>query len=409
MDNADEPASGPPAADPPATIVPAVTAVTIVQAVVTMGAVVPATVAPELARTLGVPAAYIGLQVSLAYAGAVAISFFTGKLVRRWGAVRTSQTACVLTAIAALLIAVPVLASLALGSLVMGVAYGLTNPAASHLLSRLKVGRHRTLVFSIKQAGQPLGGVAAGLIAPPIAVAFGWQASLVVAAGAAILLALLVTPLRRRHDDDRDPTLSLADNPLRDLMLVWSDAGLRSIAFAAFFFSSVQLAVTTFVVTMLVEEIRFGLIEAGIVVATLQVSGVCARVFWGWTTDRIRDGTLVLIGLGLAAAACGLATGGLAAGAPAIAAYALFIAFGATAVAWNGVFMAEVAGLAPAGLVSGITGACMVHTFMGVMVGPALFTVAYAGLGTYAATYQLFALGSLAGAFFAWRTRRRVR
>ena len=61
--------------DPPATLVPAVAAVTLVQAVVTMGAVVPATVAPELAQSLGVPTVLIGLQVSLTYSGAVAISF----------------------------------------------------------------------------------------------------------------------------------------------------------------------------------------------------------------------------------------------------------------------------------------------------------------------------------------------
>ncbi len=405
MSNAD---SGRPAAAPPATIVPAVAAVTFVQAVATMCAVVPATVAPELARTLGVPVSFIGLQVSIAYSSAVAVSFFSGWLVRRWGAVHTSQTACALAAAGALLIAVPFLPSLVLGSLVTGAAYGLTNPSASHLLSRLNLGRHRTLVFSIKQAGQPLGAAAAGLIAPPVAVAFGWQASLVVAAAAAIVLFALVAPLRRRHDDDREPRLSLGGNPLRDLTLVWRDARLRPMAFSAFFFASVQLSVTTFAVTMLVEEIRFGLIEAGIVLAALQVSGMGARIFWGWTTDRIRDGTLVLILIALAAAVCGLATGALSAGAPAVAAYAVFVVFGATAVAWNGVFLAEIARLAPRGVVGGVTGACMVHTFMGVMVGPAAFTGLYWWLGTYTGTYQLFALASLAGAFLAWRARRRA-
>jgi MFS family permease len=394
-----DPATGRPAVDPPATIVPAVAAVAFAQAVTTMCAVVPATVAPELARSLGMPVSFIGLQVSIAYASAVAISFLSGWLVRRWGAVRTNQAACALAAAGALLIAVPLLASLVLGSLVTGAAYGLTNPSASHLLSRLNLGRHRTLVFSIKQAGQPLGGVAAGLIAPPVAVAFGWQISLVVAAAVALVVFALIAPLRRRHDDDREPGLPLGGNPLRDLNLVWRDARLRPIALAAFCFATVQLSVTTFAVAMLVEEIHFGLVEAGIVLASLQASGMGARIFWGWTTDRIRDGTLVLIVIALAAAACGLATGGLAPGVPAVAAYA----------AWNGVFMAEVARLAPRGVVSGVTGACMVSTFLGVMIGPAVFTGLYGWLGSYTATYQLFAVASLAGAFLAWQTRRRDR
>ncbi len=372
-----------------------------------MCAVTPATVAPELARSLGVPVAFIGFQVSIAYASAVAVSFVAGGLVRRWGAVRTSQTACALAAAGALLIAVPVLASLVLGSLVTGAAYGLTNPSASHLLSRLNLGRHRTLLFSIKQAGQPLGGVAAGVIAPPLAVAFGWKTSRAAAAAAALILLGLIGPLRRRHDRDREPGLSLGGKPLADLMLVWRDERLRPIALAAFCFASVQLTVTTFAVTMLVEEIRFSLIEAGIVLAALQVSGIGARIFWGWTTDRIRDGTLVLILIALAAAVCGLATGGLAAGVPVVAAYAVFVVFGATAVAWNGVFMAEVARLAPRGTAGGVTGAWLAYTFMGVMVGPAAFTGLYGWLGTYTGTYQFFALASLAGAVLAWRTRRR--
>ncbi len=224
--------------DPLATLVPAVAAVTLVQAVVTMGAVVPATVAPELARSLGVPTVLIGLQVSLTYAGAVAISFLAGGLVRRLGALRTSQTACALAAVGTLLIALPTLPTLAVGSVVVGLAYGLTNPSASHLLMRLRVRRYRTLVFSIKQAGQPLGGVAAGLIAPSVAVAFGWQVSLLIAGGLAAALLVCIAPLRRRHDHDRNPGLRLVGNPLRDLMLVWTHPRLRPIAFSGFCFAS---------------------------------------------------------------------------------------------------------------------------------------------------------------------------
>lgn len=398
-----------PAADPPGTLVPVVAAVTLVQAMVTMSAVAPATIAPELARSMGVPASLIGLQISLAYLGAMSISFFAGRLVRRWGSVRSSQVACALAAVGAGLIAVPTYATLALGSLVVGTAYGLTNPAASHLLMRLNVGRHRTLVFSIKQAGQPLGGVAAGLIAPPIAVALGWQVSLLVVAAFALVLLVGLTPLRRRHDDDRAPGLRIGGNPLNDLILVWRDPRLRPVAYATLCFSAVQLTITTFAVTMLVEEIRFGLVEAGIVLACLQVTGVGGRIFWGWITDRIGDGALVLIVLALGAAACGLAAGGLSAGAPAFAVYGLFIAFGATAVAWNGVFMAEIARLAPAGLVSSVTGAFMVHAFLGIMIGPAAFTGLYGWVGSYSGTFQLFALASLAGAVLLWRSRRRQR
>jgi hypothetical protein len=43
------------------------------------------------------------------------------------------------------------------------------------------------------------------------------------------------------------------------------------------------------------------------------------------------------------------------------------------------------------------------------MIGPAAFTVTYGWVGSYAGTYQLLALASLAGAALVWRTRRRIR
>ena len=59
---------------------------TTVQALATMCTLVPATIAPELARAFGVPAAMIGFQVSLIYAGALVMSLIGGQLVRRLGA-----------------------------------------------------------------------------------------------------------------------------------------------------------------------------------------------------------------------------------------------------------------------------------------------------------------------------------
>jgi MFS family permease len=80
-------------------------------------------------------------------------------------------------------------AALVTGSLVIGAAYGLLNPAASDILVRHALAGQRSLIFAIKQTGVPLGGIAAGLLGPPLAVAYGWHAPPWVVSAARLLVA----------------------------------------------------------------------------------------------------------------------------------------------------------------------------------------------------------------------------
>ena len=146
---------------------------TTVQTLVTMNVVIPAAIAPELAAMLGVKPSLIGLQIGITYFGAAALSSMSGTLVRRWGALRTSQLALMLSATGAGLMAVPSLTVLAVGTILCGFGYALTNPPASHLLARVTSTKDRNFLFSVKQTSVPLGGVAAGVMAPPVALAMG--------------------------------------------------------------------------------------------------------------------------------------------------------------------------------------------------------------------------------------------
>src|SRR3970282_215610 len=104
----------------------------------------------------------------------MATSLISGVLIRRWGALRTNQAGLAFSGIGVALMATPSLIVLAVGSVLTGFGYGLTNPAASHLLMRVTQPKTRNLVISLKQTGVPLGGVAAGLTAPTLALGFGW-------------------------------------------------------------------------------------------------------------------------------------------------------------------------------------------------------------------------------------------
>ncbi len=387
-------------------VVLVLTATTAVQAMLTLACLALPAIAPNVAAALGVDPSLIGLQVSIVYGGAMATSLAGGTIVRRFGACRTSQAALLFAGAGALLATVPALAALGCASMLIGLGYGLTNPAASHLLAKAATAANRNTIFSIKQTGVPLGGTVAGLMAPPLAVAFGWQAAVAVVAVAALVLAALLQVPRRRWDDDRDPGLRLRHNPLAGLGLVWRRPPLRLLSLTAFCFSIVQLCLVSFLVTMLVTDVGMGLVEAGMVLSAVQVSGVVGRLSWGWLADRVGNGMSVLVGVGLTMAAAAAVSGGLGPAWPGQAVVAVLLVFGITAIGWNGVYLAEVARMTPVEQVGRVTGASLFFTFGGVLLGPTGFTAIYGALGSYTATYGLLTVVSLAGVTLVSLARR---
>jgi MFS family permease len=158
-------------------------------------------------------------------------------------------------------------------------------------------------------------------------------------------------------------------------------------------------------VTFLTESFSLTLVLAGFVMAVSQAASVLGRLVWGVAADRLitRRGMLGLLGLGMAASA--FATLGAD---PAWPKWLLFLfasVFGATAVGWNGVYLAEVARLAGVERASRATGGCLFFTFLGVVVTPPLFNVVHALTGSYATAYAVFGLPALAAGMrlIVWR------
>ena len=371
--------------------------VTAVQVVATMGILIPAAIAPELARTLDLPVSMIGFQVSLAYVGATLMSLCGGLVQRKLGAVRVNQIAAKAIGLSLLIIAIPHVAALFVGSLGLGIAYGMTNPAASHLMMKIASPTNRNLIFSVKQTGQPLGGVVAGLMAPPIAIAFGWQWSLMAGAFLALSTVLLIQPLRAKLDGDRDPTTKFRGAVFKDVSLVLRIRELRLLALAALTFSGVQLALMTFAVTMLVEDVKFDLVLAGVGLAVIQIAGVVGRLGWGVIADRNGDGRKTLLFAQSLSVVAAVATVFLSDSMPLVAVFGILFLFGMSAVGWNGVFMAEIGRLAPEGKIGSATGGVLVPTFIGVMMGPLVFSAIHEVTATYTMSFAVLALVTMTG------------
>jgi MFS family permease len=370
---------------------------TLAQTLVTMSAVVPSAISPALAQSLGVRTGLIGYQIAIVYGAAMVTSFVGGLWVRRWGACRISQAALALCAAGALLATISSVLALAAASVLIGLGYGMTNPSSSHLLGKLVTSGNRNLIFSIKQTGVPLGGIAAGLIAPPVAVFFGEAWPFAVTAVALVILIVLLQPLRAAWDGDRDPSVSVMRSPFGDVRSLWRTPVLRWLATAAFCFAAMQLCLTSFAVALLVEDLGFGLILAGTVLSAVQAAGFVGRVAWGWLADRLGNGLLVLQGLACVTTAGAVATSALYAGTESGVVYAVLIGFGFTAVGWNGVFLAEIARSCPPLGIGSATGAALVFTFAGVLAGPPAFTLLHGVIGSFTTTFGVMAALPAAG------------
>jgi predicted MFS family arabinose efflux permease len=378
----------------------------IVQALASMSAILPSAIAPELAIALGVTGSLIGFQVSCIYVGAMATSLVGGVFVRRFGALRCFQMALFLVAIGGAMSTIPLLLAVGVGGGIVGLGYGLTNPPSSHLLMKVTTPKNRNLVFSIKQTGVPLGGVAAGLIGPWVALQFGWQMVLVLGALVSLTFAIVISVYRPYWDTDRDAKATLQVNPLKDVGIVWKYKALRWVSLSAFSFAAMQVGLSTFTVTMLVGDLDFSLIEAGAVLAVMQAAGVTGRVLWGWVADRSGSPSGVLAVITFIMVICALIMVLLDVNTPIALVYVLLVTMGMTAIGWNGVFLAEIARLAPTGLIGSATGGAMVITYAGVMIGPAAMASIYGYAGSYTLTFGLFAVMPLAGLFFVFQARK---
>lgn len=354
-------------------------------------------VVPKVAETYGVNSSLIGYQISLLAAAMLVSLMFGGNLSVRWGACRVTQVGLSLTAAGCVIAILPHVACVFLSAIGLGLGYGLLSPPGSHLLWRFTSAKNRNLIFSFKQSGVPLGGVGAAVITPAVAVAFGWQWAFAGTAGALLLLVLLMQRGRDHWDDDRESKTKVAGYPFGGIVTIWRHPALRLLSLSGGCFVIVQICISTFTVVLFAEEMRLGLIQAGIVLMASQIGGVVGRVFWGWLADVTRNCFTVLAVLAVVMCATCLLVGAVTPGWPIFASCALFFVFGSTASGWNGAFLAEVARLSPRLAISSATGGSLVFVNVGKMLGPIAFANAYLLGASYGIAFALLALPAAAG------------
>ncbi|WP_176849386.1 MFS transporter [Belnapia rosea] len=386
----------------------ALAATTGAQSLATLAVFTLPVLAPLAARDIGAEPHWLGWQVACTYAAASAASMFSGGVLRRLGPARCTQIALSAGALACLLIILAGLAGAVLGSFLIGMGYGLTNPSASQVLARLTPAARRNRVFAIKQTGVPIGGALAGAILPGLAGLVGWQGA-VLAVGLAMAAAAFGCGAFWPHwDSEREPGFPIGAGAGGGIVALRTRPGLAALAVISACFSGFQLALGSYIVTMLVEEGGWTPVAAGFVSSASQAVGIGARIAWGVVADWWRSGMKTLAAIGVCTCLGGALLPAALAG-PGTPLVALLCLLGTCAAGWNGLLLAEAARMAAPGKAGDAAGGVLSVAFAGVVVGPSLFGAAVAVTHSYAMAFGMLAVFPGIGALIAWRSALRSR
>ncbi len=352
--------------------------------------------APVAAEALSFSPEWIGYFISIVYVAGMLSALVSGNFIVRYGSIRVSQLGLALCALGLALVASGNLTLIVLGALIMGVGYGPISPASSHVLGRTTSPERRGLAFSIRQTGNPIAGFLAGLAIPVLVVVTGWQITLFLVAALSMVFIWVAEPFRQELDNDRLATspfsLSQITQPIK---LVFMNRDLRELGIVSFVFCGLQMILTSYLVTYLTLEINISFVAAGFVLAMTQLVSVFARVFWGWVADRFLSPRKVMVILGVTMAACAVLTGILTSTWSYGMIMLLMVIFGASAIGWNGVYMAEVARVSPPGMIASTTGASLFFTYLGGIVCPSGFAFVIMATGSYQYGFIIFGLLAL--------------
>lgn len=348
--------------------------------------------APVASGDTGIPLAYLGVFMSFFYVGGMVSSLVSGDFILRYGPIRISQCCLVLCGLGLAATAAGSVPLMVLGALLIGAGYGPVTPASSHILVRTAPPGRLSLTFSLKQTGVPLGGAMAGALVPSLVLFYGWKGAAIAVGAGCVLLAFLSELPRAGIDIDRETGRPISFKGVTGpLKMVISMKPLRELAMTSFFFASMQFCLSTYLVSFLTTSLGVPLVRAGLTLTVALGAGVAGRIVWGGIADRLIMPRRMLGTLGLVMSLSAAATFFISLSWPYAAIVVLGALFGASAVGWNGVYLAQVAHKAPSGMAGVATGGTLFFTYFGGVIAPPLFG-GIAGAGhRYSLAYFLFA------------------
>lgn len=363
-----------------------------IQVVMTLATYSLPVVIPVAAIDLGVAPESVGFLVSILYLLGMCGGLFTGMLIARLGVTRLFQALLSLTILAMGILWSSLPLSAVACAMVLGCASGPMNPAGSHVLAPVVPLNQRSFIFSLKQCATPGGGIVAGVLLPPLMLAYGWQTAILVIPLFAFVL-LIIAPFGRLGS--RPTALASSESPVIQVVsaikLVLSDHAIRAVTFTGVALAIGQMGSATYLVVYLWREVGFSEAAAGLVFAVLHLSGVISRLVLGAIADRFVSARWALVFICVTLAASLVVTSQFAQSWPVGVIYGVTVLTGASGNGWVGLYFAELARLSPPDKVAEVAGGSQFFTYAGLVTGPLLFGALLKMSGSYAIAFWTLA------------------
>ena len=365
---------------------------TLVQAGVSMLQQAPSALGPVLTRELGLTRAQVGLLSSAIWAGMLFTMLPAGMLIDRRG-----ERGVIVVGVTAMALLV-IVASRAsdfvwLFALLLLASFGASSsaPGGSKAIAGWFPRARRGAAMGIRQTGMPVGGLAAALLLPTVAVRFGWRTGLGVAAGIALLAVLAFALFYREMPADRVATKRPS------LSTILRNRSLLAATGYAFVLVGVQGCATAYLALYLHEAMGVSVVRAGAYLAALQAGGILGRIGWGIVSDRVGRRAPVMLLVGLIAVGSSLAMAFVGRDLPAPVIAGLAVLLGSSAMGWNGLHLTLVTEAVGIRSAATAMGASLTVSFMGAFLAPPLFGLAADWTGSYRISWLALAAWAAVG------------
>ncbi len=356
-------------------------------------------VAPLLMDAAGADPTSYGWIAGAAGLGSIWLYMSNHGFTPALGPLRALRVGALIAVLGAALVMGATVPLMVVGAVLIGFGYATSTPAGSQILAD-HIPKHQwSTIFSLRQAGVPLGGVIAGGAGAWLIAQFGWRPAFVLITLISLMFAvpLLLAPSRfntsRPLNAFRLGALFAPSNLKRPFRALTLGPGLVRLALACVGFATVQSACFSFFVIYLHAGLGYGLTLAGALFAALQGASVLGRIVFGIVADRVGSPRPVLMVLAVCSSMSALMLAALDPGHDAPFLFAVAVIAGSSVATWNGLYLAEAASLAPPDSVSEVTAGTTFFVFLTYTVSPPVFGVLISTFG-YESAFIAAAVGA---------------
>jgi sugar phosphate permease len=346
--------------------------------------------APFVRQALSLSLVQVGILLAAIDIGGFPAFIPTGLLADRWGERRVLRAGGIVVGGAAILGALaPSYGLLLLCLAVAGIGFPSGHTAGIKAIVRRFPAHARGFAIGVRQAGLPVGGMAAALLIPALAGLGGWRMALAGAGLLCLLFGLLCGALPSDPPIGERPSVSMGMIPglLRD-------RDFRSITLLGASLVVGQFTLAGYLPLYFVDRHGWPLEAAAHLLAWTYLGAIAGRLGWGVVSDRLVGGrrrpvlTWVIVG----GAAILLAVSQFPQGGGVVLASALALVGGVCLAGWNGLVVNLFTEWVGIDMAATALGAHLSFMFLGSMVSPPLFGLVVEVTGSYTPAWLMVVL-----------------